>query len=234
MNEISEQRVFNPYDEFYSTTDWKENHLYSRIYIKSMLRIVKKVFGISVRTVIDVGCGTGIYTYTFTNLGYKTLGVDYSDVAINKAKKKFPQCNFECQDATNLNLSQKFDLFFVKGFSFFNTTDFENARNILKAWSEKLSDEGIIIIQSRTDFSQQSPSNWYFHSESEIREMYSTSEYNIRLVFVYNKLQYLFLIPFLGGRIVQVVNWVSKKIIIMRLKKPVNYFVFLTKNDRSL
>lgn len=224
-NDISE-----PYNIFYSKTDWKENSVYTKIYLKSLMRIIRLFKSKQeLNNILDIGCGTGIYTKFLSHLGYNVLGIDYSSVAIEKAKIKFPDCCFEWQDASILNLQEKFDVFFAKGLSLFNTKDLQYGQDIINSWNNHLADRGIIVIQSRTDFSQKSPSNWYFHTEDEIREMFMHPNYNFDVFFIYNKLQYLFLLPFSGKKLLMFVSWISKRIVIKLLKKPVNYVVFLKK-----
>ena len=221
------------YNEFYTSADWKENRLHTRLYIKSLLNLIRRLYKQKIFSVIDIGCGTGIYSFTFSKCGCHVYGIDFSEIAVKKAKSKFPEVNFECKDASNLKLDNKYDLIFAKGFSLFNTTDFAQSHLILESWNNCLSNNGVIVIQSRTDFSQKAPSTWYFHTEAEIEALFKLSCFNYQLAFVYSKFQYLFLFPFLGKRTLNIINWVSKKII-TKYKKPANYFVFLTKKENSL
>lgn len=44
--------------------------------------------------VIDIGCGSGVYTNLAASLGHKSLGVDNENSFIKAAKKDFPQIQF--------------------------------------------------------------------------------------------------------------------------------------------
>ncbi|MBI2151117.1 class I SAM-dependent methyltransferase [Candidatus Woesearchaeota archaeon] len=52
--------------------------------------------------IVDVGCGTGRDVNVFSKLGFNVLGIDYSKQEIESCKKRFPELNFEVQDAEKL------------------------------------------------------------------------------------------------------------------------------------
>lgn len=222
------------YDDFYSKTDWKQRPFYTHLYIKSFLNIIQTAYKKEIRSIMDIGCGTGIYTFVLSKEGYETTGIDYSRIAIEKAKKEFPELDFEWQDATRIEFRKEYDLLFVKGLTLFNTTDYEKVQRLVSSWKYGLSKNGIIAIQSRTDFSQKSPTNWYYHNFSEIERMYRVQDFDIKIIFMYSKLQYIFLIPFPGKLLPKIISWISQKVLIGILKKPVNYFVLLNKKEDSL
>lgn len=65
------------------------------------------------KSVLDVGCGTGILAPLYSSKKY--LGVDVDKKAIGYAKKKYPKYKFKFGDATILNLKKKFKLITVIG-----------------------------------------------------------------------------------------------------------------------
>jgi len=61
--------------------------------------------------VLDVGCGTGIYSLLFLNMGLKVTGIDQSDSMLEKAGEKTNKINFIKADAYNLPFpNESFDL----------------------------------------------------------------------------------------------------------------------------
>jgi 2-polyprenyl-3-methyl-5-hydroxy-6-metoxy-1,4-benzoquinol methylase len=62
--------------------------------------------------ILDVGCGVGELAGLLANLGYRVLGIDIHKPSIEEARKRNPFNNisFQCQDAANLNLEDKFDV----------------------------------------------------------------------------------------------------------------------------
>src|SRR5262245_31351000 len=59
--------------------------------------------------VLDLGCGTGHLTNQIALAGAEVLGVDKSASMIAKARRDYPQLNFEEVDATELGFSNEFD-----------------------------------------------------------------------------------------------------------------------------
>lgn len=51
--------------------------------------------------ILDIGCGTGDLVKKFVKKGYKVKGVDKSDSMVEKAKSKYPECDFVKKDALN-------------------------------------------------------------------------------------------------------------------------------------
>ncbi|MBS1492489.1 MAG: class I SAM-dependent methyltransferase [Bacteroidetes bacterium] len=54
------------------------------------------------RKLLDVGCGDGTFAGYSQSKGLDTYGIDFSETAIEKALKKFPQVKFSVGDAENL------------------------------------------------------------------------------------------------------------------------------------
>lgn len=90
--------------------------LYSHRDVKSEVDFLERVFHrlseIPVRSVLDVGCGTGIHSIELARRGYKVLGVDISEVMISKAKAKaagLDNVSFVVADARCMEFAEKFD-----------------------------------------------------------------------------------------------------------------------------
>ncbi len=66
------------------------------------------------KNVLDLGCGYGWYTDFFCSIDAKVIGCDGSEKMIKLARKKYPECNFECIDIekTLPYDSNSFDLVF--------------------------------------------------------------------------------------------------------------------------
>jgi 2-polyprenyl-3-methyl-5-hydroxy-6-metoxy-1,4-benzoquinol methylase len=64
-------------------------------------------------SVLDVGCGTGDYVEIFKNYKVNYTGLDLSNYAINKLKRKYPSSNFICEDVFKVKLVKKFDIVFL-------------------------------------------------------------------------------------------------------------------------
>jgi len=90
--------------------------------------------------VADFGCGIGRHTIELAHRGYESIGIDFSEILLNKAKKNISKNLFIHDDCRSVNLNQKFDavicLYDVIG-SFINPDDnmriLENAVAHLKS-----------------------------------------------------------------------------------------------------
>jgi ubiquinone/menaquinone biosynthesis C-methylase UbiE len=75
-------------------------------------RVFKKLKG-GVRTILDLGCGTGGHALILADRGYEVIGIDCSqemlDIAIEKFRKKNLSIEFIHGDITDIRLDRKFD-----------------------------------------------------------------------------------------------------------------------------
>ncbi len=64
-------------------------------------------------SVLDIGCGPGLYAERYAKKGYRVAGVDFSRRSIHyarmDAKRKGLSIDYFCQDYLNLSLAQEFD-----------------------------------------------------------------------------------------------------------------------------
>jgi len=67
----------------------------------------------NVKTVLEVGCGTGVYPIKFKELfsGMEYMGIDFAESAIEFCKKR-SKFNFTSGDFIKMNLDKKYDLVF--------------------------------------------------------------------------------------------------------------------------
>jgi len=218
------------YQDFYSKTDWKQNNLLITFGTKAYINILNNLLKKKHSSFCDVGCGTGRFTNVISKLGYPVKGFDFSSVAIEKAKKSFPQLDFSCRDATDLRYIEKFDVFFVNGFSLFNTLDFISVQSVIKYWTRFLNKEGAILIISKTDFSGKIRNGWHYHTKVQIDEMFNIEGFSTQVCYIHSSLKYLCLFPFVRF-------WLKLSIIISGLlfnkilKLPLRSLIIITKND---
>ena len=77
-----------------------------------------KSFKLPKGSVLDIGCGTGIYSCAFAKLGFDVKGIDLSDNSIKIAKKSAKSLNlkikFESVDLFEYGDNKKYDIIFTK------------------------------------------------------------------------------------------------------------------------
>jgi SAM-dependent methyltransferase len=74
--------------------------------------------------VLDVGSGLGYYTKALASTGADVTGIDFSEAAIEAARRRFPDLRFE--QATwpdDIAKDEKYDLIWMVNFSLLNTFD---------------------------------------------------------------------------------------------------------------
>lgn len=118
------------YDLLYRDKDYKKE----TDYVDSL---IKRYSRRSVKTLFDVGCGTGGHALWFAKKGYKIVGIDKSREMISIARKaalKEDRAEFKVSDVSNLSLHKKFDvavsLFHVMSYLTTNEKFAESLKNI--------------------------------------------------------------------------------------------------------
>lgn len=60
-------------------------------------------------TLLDLGCGPGLYCRRFSEKGLRVTGVDMSQTSIDYAREHDPQTTYICQNYTDLQVDEKFN-----------------------------------------------------------------------------------------------------------------------------
>jgi len=109
------------YDYLYKDKDYEKEC--------DFIETIFKKFTSEVKTVLDLGCGTGGHAFILSRRGYKVTGIDRSEDMLAIAKEKASNENLEVEfikgDITNVDLHQKFDaviaMFAVMGYQATNS-----------------------------------------------------------------------------------------------------------------
>lgn len=103
--------VFKSYAKYYDLLYKGKNYKKESEYIQSLINIHSKK---RVKSILDVGCGTGIHANFFAKKGFEVTGLDISPEMVEIAKKQFGKSNkspsFIVGDATNFDLGREFDV----------------------------------------------------------------------------------------------------------------------------
>ncbi|MGJ0323117.1 class I SAM-dependent DNA methyltransferase [Aliarcobacter cryaerophilus] len=130
------------YDLLYSDKDYISEVNYVDELIKSHSKNVK--------TLLDMGCGTGKHAELFCEKGYKVHGIDLSEdmlkIANQRRKGKEDSLSFSHSNIQELNLSDKFDVVV----SLFHVMSYQNSNEqLIKAFEvakNHLNNDGIFIF----------------------------------------------------------------------------------------
>jgi len=97
------------------------------------------------KSVLDVGCGTGLFSFLAAKKGGKVLGIDYSKEAISIAKKKYSHKNLLYKNINIKDISkEKFDVIVSLG----TLEHMDEPFKMLKIFQKHLKPKGKIIITS--------------------------------------------------------------------------------------
>lgn len=118
---MSEEHIINSkeYWDRRFATDWKENGgaEQSRFFAKLATEFIPEWLRQAVRRdalhVCDWGCAHGDGTdYVMQTLGWDMTGVDFSDMAIQEARRRYPAIDFRCENWLDQTPRSKFDVVF--------------------------------------------------------------------------------------------------------------------------
>ncbi len=123
--------VFENYADFYDGLYQDKDYQAECSFIKRIFETFSKQ---EVKTVLDIGCGTGSHALIFAGMGYTVTGIDLSEkmlqIAQGKAAERDMQIQFQQGDIRYLDLPKKFDaalaMFNVLGYQTTNL-DIESA-----------------------------------------------------------------------------------------------------------
>lgn len=95
------------------------------------------------KTVLDVGCGVGLYSSIFAKMGFKVKGIDVSEKSIELAKRlPIENSSFEIADLFNYKDSKKYDIVFC--WDVLHHT--KDARLGMKILSDFVNPNGYLVI----------------------------------------------------------------------------------------
>ncbi len=123
-----------------------ENYEFYVHRLNCILGIIRKNFyGVRHLDILDAGCGKGLFARGFYLAGYKPVGVDSSEFAINECRKNIPQCVFECQDLAKFDINKTFDVAVCIDV-LFHIVDDAVWRKVLERIAHALRYDGIMIV----------------------------------------------------------------------------------------
>ena len=90
----------------------KKQNLERRMKKVNILSTFMKNFGVKKNySVLDVGCGVGIFTHHFFEKGFRNYkGIDLTKELTNKLRNRYPGYNFEQKDVGRENIEGRYDV----------------------------------------------------------------------------------------------------------------------------
>ena len=139
--------VFQDYSEYYDWLYEDKNYREECYFIR---RVFQEYAGREIRTVLDLGCGTGSHALVFSDMGYEVTRIDSSEKMLqqaeNKAREQQKPVTFLEGDICSLRLPQKFSavvaMFNVLGYQ---TTN-QEVENTIRSARRHLQKDGLFIF----------------------------------------------------------------------------------------
>ena len=167
MNEPTTVETARMYDQAYQ----KDNYfgcrrwLY-RPYVKALIAHLRMERG---ATVLDAGCGQGVFTDLFAQEGMCAFGVDISPVGIQKAKEQYPALSDHLfvGDLNNLSGIPEVDCIFIRCCSLYNVKGFTGTLPLTLHLMEQLKPGGTLIFAHSSNLSRTGKS-WVNHGLADV------------------------------------------------------------------
>lgn len=131
--------IFADYAKYYNLLYKDKDYQIEVNYVENL---IKKYSKNKIKTILDIGCGTGNHDVLFAKKGYEICGIDTSEEMINIAKSRINNLHnikFYIEKSESFKLDKKFDvvvsLFHVMSYQIKNESlygSFNNAYNHLK------------------------------------------------------------------------------------------------------
>jgi len=101
---IREGKLLGEFEEMYQDFDdpWNQSAEHEALEKDIAIRLLSEAPGI--KTVVELGCGFGDFTARIADAGLNAIGIDISETAIAKAKKRHPAAAFRAGTITDFSL----------------------------------------------------------------------------------------------------------------------------------
>ncbi len=124
-----------------------DNNIASRTIntIDNTVDFISKTYMKNKKSVLDLGCGPGLYTDRFDRLGYRVKGIDISKNSIDYANITNSNVMYELNNYVDMKPNGKFDLVTMI-YCDFSVLDYKQRNRVLQNVKAMLSDDGHFIF----------------------------------------------------------------------------------------
>lgn len=155
---------------------------------------IKQVFKFSGNkdlTVLDVGCGTGHYSFLFEDCGAKVVAFDYNEDLIKKANEKKKELNsnveFLVADGRypEKYFTDKFGIIFLSGFALFGITQ---NKELMEKYLMLLDEGGkLIFVHSSNLTGEIRKTRWRNHKMEDLKSFFESLDCIIEEIYFYDR-----------------------------------------------
>jgi len=135
--------IFDKYSRYYDLLYRDKNYDAEAAFVQQLIRKEAP----EARSLLELGCGTGLHAAALAQRGYSVHGIDLSDEMLARAqRRKNEKLSFARGDVRDLRLGRKFDgvisLFHVVSYQTGNT----DLRAVFATAREHLRDDGVFVF----------------------------------------------------------------------------------------
>ena len=168
---IKDGRFIGKFDKMYQLFEdpWsqsKDGFVENNLSRQTVINFIKKY---NIKSIVEFGCGLGKTTnYIHELTGVDIFGVDISQTAISKSKKKYPNLNFKVDNVENIISYKDYNCYFFSEITWYILEE-DKLNNIFKKMSNDL--KGKYFIHNLVFYKgQQKYGNDYFSNLKEFIE----------------------------------------------------------------
>ena len=119
---------------------------------------------------LDLGCGNGKTASSLIDKGYDVTGVDFSAVAVEFCRKKFPESEFILSSVCDIPLYEKFD--YITAVHLIENLDDDEVDSMIGEIHRLLKEDGFLFVRSFTPDDMRSEKR----RDADIRYIFRTKE----------------------------------------------------------
>lgn len=129
------------YDLFNQGKDYSKEVDFIEQVFKKFWRKLNKI-----KTILDLGCGTGLHSEELIKRGYEVTGLDLSEEMIEIARKRNLKGIFHVGNMSNFNLNEKFDAIICMFSALGYLTENKQIEGFFKSCKAHLKENGALIL----------------------------------------------------------------------------------------
>ncbi len=118
----------------------------SRVIARSAKFISKLLSKFNVYSVLELGCGTGLYLIPLKKDGFDVEGLDLSQSMLKEARQKSKTIKLYKKDMSNFKINKKYDAIICLNSSLLALPNFQPIKKTIKNISKHLKENGIMIL----------------------------------------------------------------------------------------
>jgi ubiquinone/menaquinone biosynthesis C-methylase UbiE len=152
-------------------SDWYDNTVedadsyQQKVILPNLLRIVAPKKGVKI---LDVGCGTGVFSRAFAEKGAKVIGVDIGKELIEIAEKKSSDVSYVVASADDLSKIKEED--FDTATIVLAIQNMKNLDAVVGEVNKKIKNGGrLVLVMNHPAFRIPQNSDWYYEEKEKIQ-----------------------------------------------------------------